>query len=100
MSELRQLWIPCQDCDGFAPSCETCHGYGFEPVYRCPWCSVEPEVAELVALHSVWPQALPIAGGIYDQPAGYVQAMRFLTMAHGIMERELRKELERERAKG
>lgn len=97
--DSRQILIPCQDCDGFSAECATCRGYGFEEIFSCPWCAVEPELGELIVLHATWPGALPCAGGIYDQPAGYVQAMRFLDYGHGLMDREMQEEIERERAK-
>lgn len=86
-----QLYIPCQFCDEAKPGegCEVCEGTGYEPIHRCPMALMDDGSVELVALHRHWPNALPYAGGIYDQPAVYVTAMRLIDSARGSMERTL-----------
>lgn len=86
-TEDIQLWIPCP-C-GREPKCSRCHGGGFEGLRRCPQKIAGPEEWELLALHRHWPQALPYAGGIYDQPAPYVAAMRLLDWAEALMQKTI-----------
>lgn len=90
-----QLWIPCQDCPREG-ECATCHGDGWEEIRVCPQKLVWPEAWELLGLHAYWPEALPFAGGIYDQPAGYVAAMRWLDYVEGMLRDEIQRDLERE----
>jgi hypothetical protein len=77
-TEQAQLWIPCVDCGGEQPGCKRCSGRGYEPIYSCPNVLVEASSHELLYLYRGWPQSLLVGGGVYDQPAGYVLAMRFI----------------------
>jgi hypothetical protein len=47
---------------------------------------VDAGAVEARLLHRAYPQALPFAGGLYDQPAVYVQAMRTLDRAEALMQ--------------
>lgn len=84
-----QLVIPCVRCRGYDPDCEVCGGSDRESLYDCPSrlvASVRGEILEAVALHVHWPTALPFAGGLYDQPAQYVEAMQVLDSATALIE--------------
>ena len=96
-SPLSQLWIPCVSCGGEEPACKRCLGTGHEEVFRCPWAVVTEETRELMALFHDYPQVLPLAGGLYDQPARYVRAMRFLQQATAQLEGEIARAAEAER---
>lgn len=55
------------------PACEVCHGE-LEPVYRCPASHATPEIAAaFTALDWVEAGVLPVAGGLLDQSASFVQ---------------------------
>ena len=90
-----QLWIPCQGCPETG-ECATCHGDGWEAIHDCPQKVVWPEAVELLHLHAYWPEAVPFSGGIYEQPAGYVAAMRWLDYVGGMLRDEIQRDLERE----
>jgi hypothetical protein len=83
-----QFTIPCSVCLG--SGCRECKD-GQQPIWRCPLAIVDPGAVEARLLHHVYPQALPFGGGLCDQPAAYVQAMRILDLGEGRMQ-----ELERE----
>jgi len=93
-----QVWIPCR-CGGLEEECPACDGHGHEPVHRCPNALVEDDrlVIELLNLFAVYPEQLPYPGGLYQQPATYVQGMRILARGRARMERLIHEELERER---
>jgi len=79
-----QFWIPCIDCGGEDKQCKRCNGRGYEAIYECPQKLVEPTSHELMYLYRGWPQSLLVAGGIYDQPYGYVAAMRLVDAGVGM----------------
>jgi hypothetical protein len=83
-----QLWIPCVACDGREQTCESCSGGGFEALYRCPQTFVTDEAREFVELFQVYPQALPLSGGLYEQPDRYLIAMRIIARAHACLDAE------------
>ena len=84
-----QLYIPCLACDGAEDDCKVCSGLGLEPIHRCPNAVLDPTIKPLFYLWLSWPGVLPEAGGLHDQPAIYVEAMRLLDVARGRMEREV-----------
>jgi hypothetical protein len=86
-----QLFIPCGECPAEG-GCMACGGSGFEPISRCPRAVWDRDVAEFFSLFKNWPQALPFAGGIYDQPAGYVLAMRVIEAASDSLLRAIQDE--------
>lgn len=89
-------YIPCA-CGGRLEECPSCQGRGWEPIFVCPLTLQDAETSELVSLYAQWPGALLRAGGIYDQPAGYVEAMRILDMGVGILREQVSAEEERAR---
>lgn len=91
-----QLWIPCVSCSDGGPDCRACEGRGFEPIYRCPRKLLDPEAGEWLFLHRHWPGALPLAGGLMDQPAIYVSTMRIIDHACDEMKREIDAEREKD----
>lgn len=78
-----QLWIPCLDCA--TRGCPQCDEKGYEPVYRCPRSVVWPETWVFLDLHEQWPRALPFGGGLLEQPAPYLEAMRLIDAAIGTL---------------
>jgi hypothetical protein len=50
-----------------------------------------------MALFADYPHVLPLAGGLYDQPARYVHAMRFLKQATAELQGEIVRQEEAER---
>lgn len=93
-SDNEQLWIPCMRCGGDDAKCKLCAGVGWEAIRRCPWALLMPWSAELGMLHHYWPTALPLPGGLLDQPAQYIVAMQLLDYAKNLMERLLHEERE------
>jgi hypothetical protein len=93
-----QLTIPCVRCDGVDASCALCQGTGFEELHDCPRARLErdPLALELFSLSATYPAALACAGGLYDQPARYVQAMRIIAVANRRMEEAIERDRERE----
>ena len=91
-SEFPQLIIPCTQCSGGNDDCGVCQGSGQEAIYRCPNTFMDRGTAEMIMLHTSWPQAFPLTGGLYDQPAAYVSAMRLIDQAHAKMEMMAAKE--------
>jgi len=89
-----QIQIPCVLCAGDDADCQVCNGTGYEDIYRCPRTFITPWETEYRALHRSWPGALPFAGGIWDQPAQYVIAMRIIDQAEGLMQEILEDERE------
>lgn len=90
-TEEAQLWVPCQFCD-LAPEgkdCPTCKGLGHVPIRRCPLSILTADHAELFRLVSLYPTALPYAGGIYDQPAIYLEAVSVIRAAEAHLDREI-----------
>jgi hypothetical protein len=94
----EQFFLPCA-CGG-EDGCQVCAGTGLEPVHECPNRLLSAGVIPLLELHRVWPQVLPLAGGLYDQPAAYVQAMRLLDQAEARMKREMQEEAEEHAPRG
>jgi len=87
------ITIPCQDCG--VEKCSTCGGSGWEEIKRCPMAGMDPQVVEFMQLHGQWP-VLPFSGGIYDQPAAYVAAMRLLDYGSGLIQNQIDRDQERE----
>lgn len=94
-----QFFIPCVRCDGSDSECELCKGEGFEAIHECPYRSGLGPAAELLELHKTWPGTLPLAGGLFDQPALYLDCMRFLDQAIARVTVELRKREELKNAR-
>jgi hypothetical protein len=78
-----QLVIPCPSCLG--GGCRECKD-GQQEIWRCPIAILDPGAVEARLLHRVYPQVLPFGGGLCDQPASYVAAMRVLDHAEGLMQ--------------
>ena len=82
-TESVQCYIPCVRCAQTNANCELCGGDGWESIHRCPYSLCDKFTWELMALHCRWPETLLHEGGVYDQPAVYVNAMRILDGADG-----------------
>lgn len=97
-----QLWIPCVRCDGQSPDCKLCRGTGYESLHDCPWKLLEgdQDALQLYALHATYPAALPRAGGLYDQPARYLSAMRLIESARQRLEDAIRRDQAEEANRG
>lgn len=55
------------------------------PVFRCP-SSLPQEIRKVAAFYSQWSHGtLPAPGGVLDQSASFVQAMRLLDVASAEM---------------
>lgn len=98
-TEHPQLFVPCA-CAGAKDECQACGGVGLEPLHRCPNVLIDAQAIRLLELHRLWPGTMPQAGGLYDQPALYVDAMLFLDRACSRMEREAREQEEEMRPHG
>jgi len=79
------FFIPCS-CRGSDPGCFICLGHGQEKIDACPYSFDLGDTWEYVQLHKLWPATLPLAGGLYDQPASYIEIMRILDYANGLMQ--------------
>lgn len=88
-SKEPQLVIPCPSCLG--GGCQGCNA-GHLEIWRCPLSILDPEAVEARLLHRVYPQTLPFSGGLCDQPASYVAAMRILDHAENLMQKIEREE--------
>lgn len=97
-----QLRIPCVRCAGEDPACEICRGSGHESIYDCPrrLLSEDEDALQLFSLFSTYPQALPCAGGLYDQPARYLAAMRVIGHATRELEQQIARDQEWEESLG
>ena len=77
------LSIDCPACLGFDPKCERCKG---DPrgilIDRCPFSTMSPGIAAIIPYYADWQQGrMPVEGGVLDQSAAFVEAMRFLDSA-------------------
>ena len=71
--------IECPRCWSLDLECEKCKGTGLIGIDRCPYKSISPEIFRLASYYSDWKEGrLPVAGGICDQSARYVQAMKLM----------------------
>ena len=56
------------------------------PIYGCPYANINLEIAEWFRWHGYWQKGLmPVAGGILDQSAKYLDVMEYLDL---LMEQE------------
>lgn len=89
------MGIPYQEPDGGSRgSTAACDATGVEAIRRCPRALLWPETAALLRLHSHWPDRLMLAGGLYDQPTVYLEAMEFLDARIGELREAQRMEEE------
>lgn len=78
-AEVPLLAATCWRCSGYDPeSCDLCKGAGMVDIDRCPRAmpdSVHWQICEYVTLIEVG--ILPVAGGLEDQSASFLEALRF-----------------------
>jgi len=90
------LGATCWTCFGAGlEDCDTCKGDGMVDVDRCPFAVVEGNawrICEYVSLLEVG--ILPVAGGLEDQAASFLEALRFTQGLKAELEAE---ELERQK---
>lgn len=93
--ELRTWWgcddtaeqpfarLECPRCLGYDPKCELCEGHqDGVPMSDCPYRVLPRHIQELVAWYGDWDKGrLPMDGGLLDQSAGFVDAMRTIDAA-------------------
>lgn len=93
--------ITCTACNGAGdPACATCGGER-EPVYRCPASHATPELlAAFVALDWAENGTLPVAGGLLDQSASFVQFAALVASERAAIEREEKARGERRKEMG
>lgn len=77
------LYLPCLACHG--RGCAACGPGGHVALYTCPFRRDLGDAWEYVSLHQHYPGTLPLAGGLYNQPAPYVVAMRLLDRAKTLL---------------
>lgn len=78
-AKVPLLGATCWRCSGFDPeACDLCKGAGMVDVDRCPNAlpdQVHWRVCEYVTLVEVG--ILPVGGGLEDQSASFLEALRF-----------------------
>ena len=96
---ISLLGATCWRCSGVDPdSCDLCKGAGMVDIDRCPFAlpeGVHWRICEYVSLLEVG--ILPVAGGLEDQAASFLEAIRFTQGLKAELERE---ELEKQQRKG
>lgn len=73
-------YVHCHRCYGRDPECPECEGdqRGI-PVYDCPYRTAAPTVLRALPFYANWRNGLlPVPGGLLDQSASFVDAMRML----------------------
>jgi len=95
------FWRTCTACGGLGdPACKVCSG-DREPVYRCPASHATLEIsAAFTALDWVEAGVMPVAGGLLDQSATFVQFVSIVTAERAAIEREERVRGERRKEMG
>jgi hypothetical protein len=75
-------------CGGQNKDCEACHGRGDVEIFRCPGATTPYQAKHAASFYGAWKTGcLPADGGILDQAAPFVEAMRILEVAEGEMNR-------------
>ena len=74
------IYITCPRCLGQDMKCKRCEG---DPrgvgVTRCPYATIPKHILGLSPWYNDWKNGLlPVAGGVLDQSAFFVDAMRYL----------------------
>ena len=76
----------CYRCNGGNPECEVCEGSDRWVIKRCPNSVIDPKAAEvcrhvsfLIAQISI----LPVAGGLRDQSALFMDGLNYTLKLHG-----------------
>lgn len=73
-------YVHCHRCFGRDPECVECDGdkRGI-PVYDCPYRTMQGTVLRAIPYFGNWRGGiLPVEGGLLDQSASFVEAMRIL----------------------
>jgi hypothetical protein len=99
-TEDPQFTIPCVYCNQVDPECESCGGDGWEHIHRCPYSVCDEVTWELMALYRSWPGTMHSSGGVYEQHAGYLNAMRVIDVAMSRMDKLIKDEQERRMKSG
>ncbi len=95
------FWRTCTACNGAGGAgCEVCGG-DREPVFRCPASHHTPEI-DAAFLAMDWAEAgvLPVAGGLLEQSASFVQFVSIVQAERAAIEREERARSERRKEMG
>lgn len=76
---VPQMRLQCYECEGRAADCDECNGTGVVELYRCPNTYVGPihRDACRAAVH-IENGLVPGAGGLFDQPATFVDAVELV----------------------
>lgn len=85
-----QAKYECPECWGKRKDCPTCEGTGWWAVHRCPRQIMDPKAFE-VCLYAAgqFGDHLPVAGGVLDQCATFVAALRLAkSEMHGYQQAE------------
>jgi hypothetical protein len=95
------FWRTCTACGGLGdPACAVCSG-DREPVYRCPASHATHEInAALTALDWVEAGVMPVAGGLLEQSATFVQFASIVASERAAIDREERARNERRKEMG
>lgn len=86
-------WIGCGECDGHDTSCRHCNGTGLLALHRCPWAMMDesPQCFEVVQYANLIEAGiLPVAGGLREQSAVFVDGLKHVLRNKAQIEKELR----------
>lgn len=63
-----------------AKACRRCKGHGQVDLYRCPQATIDAEVWSAISAYRWLKEhgVLPLSGGLYDQPAIFVQSVNII----------------------
>ena len=83
--------IVCVACGGRASGCKECKS-GWMPINRCPLEVIGPEAWDLVELAELTLEhgLTPVAGGMLDQTACFLDAMKLIGPDRAHLKKELR----------
>lgn len=71
------FWITCTTCDGGDDHCEACTGSGRQNLYRCPARVLWPGASRFMDAYQWFEKGLlPSEGGVADQPAILIRAIK------------------------
>ena len=72
-NDIQQNLIDCPMCSGVG--CDDCNG-GTVKIVGCPNAMIRELVPVIELIDFFWDKVMPVAGGLLDQSASFVQAAR------------------------
>jgi hypothetical protein len=72
--------VTCEGRDPDCSECTDCGGRGFFEITSCPHKLLQPGTSEFLMLYDFTQKGgpWPVAGGVLDQSAAFVDAVRFM----------------------